>query len=324
MGEEERKTELEKARISKLAVISVVVAVVGLLIIPFGGVRQHPRVLKEIFITAAGVLGLIALIFAYASLVRYPKSAIALMSLGILVFVFAVIARIFFSIRKYHEIWRIVSVVQILLLFFGFIGAFAIVCTEYKIRGSRWKTVSSITRKILPIAGAFLATICISLWFGFYIPRSTAFYNPCWSNLSQISRALLIYANDYDNQYPEPNQWCDLLLKDGYVKPEYLVCPSLIIRCPYTGRIILYRPSPRKVRCHFAMNPDCKMTSPSDTVLLFETEEGWNKFGGPELLTTQRHEGEGCNVLFRDNLTSFKRTQDLQKLKWKPDEIQKE
>lgn len=324
MSEEEMKTEVKKTSISKLAVISVVVAVVGLLIIPFGGVRQYPRVLKEVFITAAGVLGLIALIFAYVSLFRYPKSAIALMSLGILVFVFAVIARIFFSVRRYREIWGIVSVVQIFLLFFGFIGAFAIVCTEYKIRGSRWKTVSSITRKSLPIAGAFLATICISTWFGVYIPRSIAFYNPCWSNLNQISRALLIYANDYDNQYPEPNQWCDLLLKGGYVKSEHLVYPSLIIRCPYTGRTILYRPSPRKGRCHFAINPDCKLTSPSDTVLLFETDEGWNKFGGPELLTTQRHEGEGCNVLFRDNHIYFERTRDIEKLKWKPDEGQEE
>ncbi|MHC4547103.1 MAG: hypothetical protein ACYSYL_21765, partial [Planctomycetota bacterium] len=153
---------------------------------------------------------------------------------------------------------------------------------------------------------------------------STAFYNPCSRNLSQIARALLIYANDYDNQYPEPNQWCDLLLKEGYIKPEHLVYPSLIIRCPYTGRIILFRPSPKKGRCHFAINPNCKMTSPSETVLLFETDEGWNKFGGPELLTARRYEGEGCYVLFRDNHIYFERTQDLQKLKWKPDETQQE
>ena len=62
------------------------------------------------------------------------------------------------------------------------------------------------------------------------------------------------------------------------------------------------------------------MTSPSDTVLLFETDEGWNKFGGPELLTTRRHKGEGCYVLFRDNHIYFERTQNFQKLKWKADE----
>ena len=324
MSEEERKAEEKKARISKLAMISIVLAVLGLLIVPFGSVRQHPHVLKDVFITTAGVLGIIALIFAYVSLVRIPKSAIALMSFGILVYLVPILSRIFFSLRRNREVWGGVFLLQNLFLFFSFLAAFTIACAKYEIRGSRGNTVSAVTRKTLPVTGAFLATICISLWLGSYIPRSTAFYNPCSRNLSQISRALLIYANDYDNQYPEPNQWCDLLLKDGYVKPEYLVCPSLIIRCPYTGQIILSRPSPKKGRCHFALNPNCKLTSPSKTVLVFETDEGWNQFGGPELLTTQRHKGEGCNVLFRDNHIYFERIQDLQKLIWKPDEAQKE
>ena len=35
-----------------------------------------------------------------------------------------------------------------------------------------------------------------------YRPRSTAFRMVCGSNLSGIGRAMLIYANDYDNQFP--------------------------------------------------------------------------------------------------------------------------
>jgi hypothetical protein len=322
MSEEERKEEVKKARISKTAMISVVVAVLGLLIVPFGSVRQYPAVLKEVFIIMAGMLGVIALIFAYVSLIRYPKSATVWVSLGILVYLAAILARIFFYSRRKFGIWEIVSVLSILFFLFSFVAAFVIVCTKYKIKGIRWKTVSSVTRATLPLAGAFLATICASSWLGLYIPRSLAFYRPCWSNLNQISMSLQIYANDYDNQYPEPNQWCDLLLKYSELKPESLVYPSLIIRCPYTGKIILYRPSPKKGRCHFAMNPNCKINSPSDTVLLFETDEGWNKFGGPDLLTTKRNKEEGCYVLLNNKGPQF--IPKRRKLKWKADEAQEE
>lgn len=322
MSEEERKEEGKKARISKLAIISIVLAVLGLFIVPFGTVRQHPGVLKDVFITTAGVLGIIALIFAYVSLVRIPKSAIALISFGILVYLFPILARIFLSLRRNREVWGGVFLLQSLFLFFCFVAAFTIACAKYEVRGSRGNTVSAVTRKTLPLTGAFLATICISLWLASYIPRSIAYYNPCWQNLNQISRALLIYSNDYDNQYPEPNQWCDLLLKYSDLKPEYLVYPSLIVRCPYTGQIILYRPSPKKGRCHFALNPNCKLTSPSNTVLVFETDEGWNQFGGPELLTTQRHKEKGFNVLLNNNGARFvsKHSQVI----WKPDEAQQE
>jgi prepilin-type processing-associated H-X9-DG protein len=320
MSEEERKEEEKKAKISKLAMISVVLAVLGLLIVPFGSVRQYPHVLKDVFFTTAGVMGLIALIFAYVSLVRIPKSAIALISFGILVYLVPILVRIFFSLRRNREVWGGVFLLQNLFLFFSFVAAFTIACAKYEVRGSPGNTVSSVTRKTLPLTSAFLATICTFLWLVSYIPRSTAFYNPCSRNLNQISRALQIYANDYDNQFPEPNQWCDLLLKNGYVKPEHLVNPSLIVRCPYTGQIILYRPSPKKGRCHFAMNPNCKLTSPSNTVLLFETDEGWNKFGGPELLTFDNHGGKGCNILFSDGKIRFIKPEDAINLIWKLDE----
>jgi len=39
-----------------------------------------------------------------------------------------------------------------------------------------------------------------------------------------------------------------------------------------------------------------------------------------ELLTTENHEGEGCNVAFVSTRAEFVKTKDLGKLKWKPDE----
>lgn len=60
-------------------------------------------------------------------------------------------------------------------------------------------------------------------------------------------------------------------------------------------------------------------SAPSDMVLLFETYPGWNQSGGPEILTTDKHQGEGCNVLFVDLHIEFVQMKRLNNLKWKPD-----
>jgi prepilin-type processing-associated H-X9-DG protein len=50
-------------------------------------------------------------------------------------------------------------------------------------------------------------------------------------------------------------------------------------------------------------------------VLLFETNGGWNKFGGPEILTTENHYGKGSNILFNDGHVRFV-SHEFDKLKW--------
>ncbi|MHC4230727.1 MAG: H-X9-DG-CTERM domain-containing protein, partial [Planctomycetota bacterium] len=59
--------------------------------------------------------------------------------------------------------------------------------------------------------------------------------------------------------------------------------------------------------------------APADTVLLFETYPGWNQAGGPEILTVENHEGDGCNIVFADGHAEFVKTQALNDLRWKPD-----
>ncbi len=51
-------------------------------------------------------------------------------------------------------------------------------------------------------------------------------------------------------------------------------------------------------------------------VLVFESRPGWNQAGGIELLTTENHRGEGCNVLFVDGHVEFVKPEDIPKLRW--------
>ncbi len=131
-------------------------------------------------------------------------------------------------------------------------------------------------------------------------PRTT-----CSTNMSGLGNAMLIYAIDHDDKFPISSKWCDLLIEHTDVTPS-------TFRCKGT----------RKGPCNYAINRNIEkynIYSPPDMVALFEAHPGWNQSGGPELLSTENHKGEGCNVLFMDSHVEFVRTKDLDKLRWKPE-----
>lgn len=130
----------------------------------------------------------------------------------------------------------------------------------------------------------------------------------CALNMQTIYTAGPLYRRKVSS-YPKPAEWCDALMHDRtniiYVSEERM---RGHLKCPAAG----------EGKCHYAMNPHCKPNSPQDTVLLFETEAGWNKYGGPELFTFDHHEPRGGCVLLNDGTVKFIRTEEERKqLRWK-------
>lgn len=136
------------------------------------------------------------------------------------------------------------------------------------------------------------------------------------------------------SSYPESRRWCDAFVQ--YWQNQYKIRDGVRMRyhddlwisetltCPGADEHILNEPnSPNNfgslsMECHYAMNPDCEPNSPPDTVLLFETEGGWNKHGGPELFTFDHHDPKGGCVLLNDGTVKFIRTkEELHQLRWK-------
>ena len=252
MSEEERKEKEQKARISRLAIVSISFCILALFILTIEFVMYRPRYIY--------VLGW--------QFCLYPSIA-------------------------------------------GFgIGIAAL------LRGG--KNSVFLKSKLPAIFGIFLAFFIFIHWFNRHTTwlKNKTFRALCASNLRGLGLAMLIYADDY-GQYPEPNQWCDLLMKYGEMNERQFVCPSLIFIC--YDKEIFVRPRPQTGRCYYAMNPYCQPNSPPDTVLLFETNKGWNQFGGLELLSIDNHEGKGCYICFKNGKTSFEKGK-FAKLKWKPDE----
>lgn len=127
----------------------------------------------------------------------------------------------------------------------------------------------------------------------------------CKNNLLNLKFILINYGFRKDfGQYSFYSQWCDII-SDPQSLPAHFQCPAN-----------------KESKCSYAMNPNCNPNSPKDVVLLFETKGGWNQFGGPELLTTENHEGKGCNILFKNGTVRFIKSEQLAKLKWKDEQKQ--
>jgi prepilin-type processing-associated H-X9-DG protein len=169
--------------------------------------------------------------------------------------------------------------------------------------GRRTGTGMAIAGMILPVV---LVPI-MALGMGIMMPalarvRQQAFRMTCGTNLVGLGKAMQTYAGDNNGRFPTPSRWCDLLTERTGTSREALRC----------------RGSPEGP-CNYAMSQAVATlgtSAPTDMVLLFETSPGWNQVGGPEILTVENHQGDGCNVLFVDGHVEWVKAVQLQQLRW--------
>jgi prepilin-type processing-associated H-X9-DG protein len=179
-------------------------------------------------------------------------------------------------------------------------------------RDKRW-SIKTLIRPLLVGLSClfFILVVRIVLIF---IPHTPDRWIMCKNNLRELCVAMHLYANDNDGMLPTPSKWCDLLIEYGNVTQKHFKCRGA-----------------EKGPCSYAMNRNLENTgslntiqAPQDIVCLFETYPGWNQVGDSEILTTANHKDKGCYVVFLDGHVAFMKTQNLHKLKWKPDEAQDE
>ena len=168
------------------------------------------------------------------------------------------------------------------------------------------KSGGQLKGKGFAIAGLAAPIILVPLAMGILIPalaktRMLAHRMVCGTNMSSLGRAMIIYTNDYDN-VPTVSKWCDLLIENSEVIEKQFLCKGA-----------------SQGPCNYAMNKNIEkhgIYAPLDMVLLFESGPGWNQSGGRELLTTENHRGEGCNILFYDGHVQFVKSEDINDLNW--------
>ena len=198
-------------------------------------------------------------------------------------------------------------------------------------KGRRWAKVG-IALNIFLLVGGTYAVHSQRLF------KETMGKEVCAHELGKIGATLRQYSSNHQESYPSPEKWCDSLLIDTKSYAPEFVCARSEVNCSYVWlepneeasfkeEMILRwkqedgsRQYVTKI-CTYAMNPHCEPNSPNDIVLLFETNPGWNQYGGPRIMTFENHEGKGCSVLFNDGSVKFVRPEQIGKLKWEEDRI---
>jgi len=164
-------------------------------------------------------------------------------------------------------------------------------------------------RKGYTFVELLVTILVVVVMFSLLIPalrkvRTQTYIPACRNNLKHLGKIIQQYATDHDGSYPTADKWCDLLVQRYKVPEKSFVCPS----------------GEKELPCYYAINPNAEPHSSSDTVLLFETKGGWNKFGGLEIVSTENHQfkddPEGCNVLFNNGRVRYIKTKRLDKLNW--------
>jgi hypothetical protein len=165
----------------------------------------------------------------------------------------------------------------------------------------------------LAIAGicvsGFMLFMCIPLMAAMTLPalaraKQRAQTIACVNNLKQLALAVKVYAVANNGRLPPAATWCDAI--QGEVgSPKVFKCPTEPgLRCAYAFNAKLDGKKEDEV------NPQ--------TVLLFESDLGWNGSGGAEALKPHRHSLRTVNVALADGTVLQVRRSQLSTLRWDP------
>jgi prepilin-type processing-associated H-X9-DG protein len=307
MSRIEDNKQNQKLKTKLLAIASLLVCILGIIIIVLRIGFYRPWWNEYVARNIIGLLGIVGLVLGFVALRKISKRIAAITLLAIFCSFFLLIFSFshFISIKSIGVLQMCSFTLSIVFL----LGLFAIP----KIIEWKSKPKEKFKGSNLAVLGMVLGVILTDCWFvETCAPVQTALGMACAYNLQQISKAMLLYSNDNNSSYPEPNRWCDLLLEYEQIELKHFLCPGVTFQW---RRQVFPWPIPKNEKCYYAMNPNCEPNSPPNTVLLFETKGGWNKFDGPELLTFENHLGR-CVILFNDGHVEIVSQKHIPDLNW--------
>jgi hypothetical protein len=127
----------------------------------------------------------------------------------------------------------------------------------------------------------------------------------CVSNLKQLALGVRIYSGDNKDQLPPAATWCDAIRTYvGSDKPFQCPAGKSSTRCSYAFNAKLGGMDESKI------NPQ--------TVMIFESDGGWNVNGGSELMISKPRHTRVFVVVFADGSVQQVRESQLNTLRWDP------
>ncbi len=158
------------------------------------------------------------------------------------------------------------------------------------------------------VSGIFL--VMIPFFAALTLPALTAAKSKameinCVNNEKQLAIATRMYSADNANHLPPAATWCDAIQK--------FAGQEKVFKCPAANA---------SDRCDYAFNAKLdgvdENTLNPQTVMIFESDAGWNAHGGPESLASGRHPKHTTIVAFADGHVEMVPESRLGTLRWDP------
>jgi prepilin-type processing-associated H-X9-DG protein len=131
----------------------------------------------------------------------------------------------------------------------------------------------------------------------------------CMSNVKQLNVGLMMYADANQDKLPSGAAWCDSV-------QQYTSAG--------TTEVFLCKEGKPGARSHYAFNAKLggistkDISAPAQTVMIFETDGGWNVSGGKELLPAKPRHNNVYIIGFADGHCEAVRPERLGRLRWDP------
>lgn len=160
--------------------------------------------------------------------------------------------------------------------------------------------MSSLTFLLIPIFAAMLLPALSAA-------KQRAQTINCANNEKQLALAIRIYSSDNTNHFPPATTWCDAI--------KTSVGSETVFKCPAANS---------SSRCDYAFNAKLDGLDESNidpqTVMIFESDAGWNASGGREsMIARARHErGRVFIVAFADGRVQEVPESRIATLRWDP------
>jgi len=151
--------------------------------------------------------------------------------------------------------------------------------------------------------GLFLVFFIVTIFTPTHVRvLENAEWSICSSTISHLGVLMNQYQESHKGTFPDAKRWNDVIQENfGQDIATLFICPTSNDK--------------GLNKCSYAMNPNAEPNSPPDVVLCFESETGWNQFGGAELINPENHDNNFF-VLFTDYSTRVIKVKDIWKLNW--------